>query len=81
MPAFLSVVDIAGLVRGANEGQGLGNAFLSHISGCDAIFHVTRAFDDSEVRRMACENEFLVKILKALYIFIVFVTHIPPAFI
>lgn len=49
VPAFLSVVDIAGLVKGANEGQGLGNAFLSHISGCDAIFHVTRAFDDSEV--------------------------------
>lgn len=45
----MSVVDIAGLVKGANEGQGLGNAFLSHISGCDAIFHMTRAFDDSEV--------------------------------
>nr|XP_002124995.1 obg-like ATPase 1 [Ciona intestinalis] len=49
VPAFLSVVDIAGLVKGANEGQGLGNAFLSHISGCDAIFHMTRAFDDAEV--------------------------------
>nr|CAB3264559.1 obg-like ATPase 1 [Phallusia mammillata] len=49
VPAFLSVVDIAGLVKGANEGQGLGNAFLSHISSCDAIFHMTRAFDDAEV--------------------------------
>jgi len=49
VPAFLNVVDIAGLVKGANEGQGLGNAFLSHISGCDAIFHMTRAFDDAEV--------------------------------
>jgi len=49
VPAFLSVVDIAGLVKGANEGQGLGNAFLSHINQCDAIFHMTRAFDDSEV--------------------------------
>ncbi|XP_002124995.2 obg-like ATPase 1 [Ciona intestinalis] len=49
VPAFLSVVDIAGLVKGANEGQGLGNAFLSNISGCDAIFHMTRAFDDAEV--------------------------------
>lgn len=42
MPAFLNVVDIAGLVKGANEGQGLGNAFLSHIKACDAIFHLTR---------------------------------------
>ena len=38
--AFLNVVDIAGLVRGASEGTGLGNAFLSHIKECDAIFHV-----------------------------------------
>lgn len=52
VPAFLSVVDIAGLVKGANEGQGLGNAFLSHISGCDAIFHMTRAFDDDDVSRV-----------------------------
>jgi len=49
VPAFLSVVDIAGLVRGASQGEGLGNAFLSHISGCDAIFHMSRAFDDAEV--------------------------------
>ena len=42
VPAYLNVVDIAGLVKGANEGQGLGNAFLSHISGCDAIFHMLR---------------------------------------
>jgi len=49
VPAFLSVVDIAGLVRGASEGQGLGNAFLSHISGCDAIFHMSRAFSDADV--------------------------------
>ncbi|GFU75795.1 obg-like ATPase 1 [Trichonephila clavipes] len=40
VPAFLNVVDIAGLVKGANEGQGLGNAFLSHIRACDAIFHL-----------------------------------------
>lgn len=49
VPAYLSVVDIAGLVKGANEGQGLGNAFLSHISSCDAIFHMTRAFEDDDV--------------------------------
>ena len=40
MPAFLNVTDIAGLVKGAHEGQGLGNAFLSHIRACDAIFQV-----------------------------------------
>ena len=42
VPAFLNVVDIAGLVKGAHAGQGLGNAFLSHISACDGIFHMTR---------------------------------------
>lgn len=44
VPAYLNVVDIAGLVKGAAEGQGLGNAFLSHISACDAIFHLCRKF-------------------------------------
>lgn len=48
-PAYLQVTDIAGLVRGAAEGLGLGNAFLSHISSVDGIFHVTRAFDDPDV--------------------------------
>ncbi|XP_059822662.1 obg-like ATPase 1 [Hypanus sabinus] len=49
IPAFLNVVDIAGLVKGAHAGQGLGNAFLSHISACDAIFHLTRAFEDDGI--------------------------------
>ncbi|XP_016145687.1 obg-like ATPase 1 [Sinocyclocheilus grahami] len=49
VPAFLNVVDIAGLVKGAHAGQGLGNAFLSHISACDAIFHMTRAFEDEDI--------------------------------
>jgi len=49
VPAFLNVVDIAGLVKGANEGQGLGNAFLSHIRACDAIFHLCRCFEDENV--------------------------------
>jgi obg-like ATPase 1 len=48
-PAFLSVTDIAGLVRGASSGAGLGNAFLSNIMATDGIFHVVRAFDDPEV--------------------------------
>uniref|UniRef100_A0A9J7ZS73 Obg-like ATPase 1 n=1 Tax=Cyprinus carpio carpio TaxID=630221 RepID=A0A9J7ZS73_CYPCA len=49
VPAFLNVVDIAGLVKGAHAGQGLGNAFLSHISACDSIFHMTRAFEDEDI--------------------------------
>jgi obg-like ATPase 1 len=49
VPAFLNVVDIAGLVKGASEGTGLGNAFLSHIRDCDALFHLIRVFDDAEV--------------------------------
>eukprot|EP00002_Diphylleia_rotans_P009373 TRINITY_DN194_c0_g1_i1.p1 TRINITY_DN194_c0_g1~~TRINITY_DN194_c0_g1_i1.p1 ORF type:complete len:395 (+),score=106.51 TRINITY_DN194_c0_g1_i1:85-1269(+) len=49
VPGFLHVTDIAGLVRGASEGQGLGNAFLSHIRAVDAIFHVVRAFDHEDV--------------------------------
>jgi len=48
-PAFLNVVDIAGLVKGASEGQGLGNAFLSHIKACDGIFHMVRLFDEVDI--------------------------------
>jgi GTP-binding protein YchF len=47
--ANISVTDIAGLVRGASTGAGLGNAFLSHIQGVDGIFHVVRAFDNEEI--------------------------------
>jgi len=49
VPACLKIVDIAGLVPGASEGAGLGNAFLSHIQGVDGIFHVIRAFEDAEI--------------------------------
>lgn len=49
VPAYLNVVDIAGLVPGAHEGKGLGNAFLSHVNACDAMFHVVRAFADEDV--------------------------------
>ncbi|KAJ3416045.1 hypothetical protein HDV05_003404 [Chytridiales sp. JEL 0842] len=48
-PAYLQVTDIAGLIRGASEGAGLGNAFLSHIQAVDGIFHVVRAFDDDSI--------------------------------
>ncbi|KAI8089219.1 GTP-binding protein YchF [Halteromyces radiatus] len=49
IPAFLTVIDIAGLVKGASSGAGLGNAFLSHIKAVDAIYHVVRAFDEPDV--------------------------------
>ncbi|KAI6178194.1 Obg-like ATPase 1 [Aphelenchoides besseyi] len=55
VPAYLNVVDIAGLVKGASEGQGLGNAFLSHVSACDALFHLCRAFDDDDVTHVEGE--------------------------
>lgn len=49
IPANIEFVDIAGLVRGASKGEGLGNQFLSHIREVDAIVHVVRCFDDSNV--------------------------------
>jgi len=49
VPAAVEFVDIAGLVKGAAEGQGLGNKFLSNIRECDAIVHVVRCFDDPDV--------------------------------
>ena len=49
VPAALKVVDIAGLIAGASEGAGLGNAFLSHIAAVDGIFHLVRAFDSDEI--------------------------------
>ena len=49
VPAVLTIVDIAGLIRGASEGAGLGNAFLSHIAAVDGIFHLVRAFESDEI--------------------------------
>ncbi len=49
IPAFVDFVDIAGLVRGASRGEGLGNRFLSHIREVDAIVHVVRCFEDDNV--------------------------------
>ncbi|MDD2480288.1 MAG: redox-regulated ATPase YchF [Victivallaceae bacterium] len=49
LPAALKFIDIAGLVKGASEGQGLGNQFLGHIRSVDAVVHVVRLFDDVDV--------------------------------
>ena len=48
-PAIVEFVDIAGLVKGASQGAGLGNKFLGHIRECDAIVHVVRCFDDDNI--------------------------------
>ncbi len=48
-PAIVEFVDIAGLVKGASKGEGLGNKFLSHIRSVDAVVHVVRCFDDANV--------------------------------
>ena len=49
VPAAVEFVDIAGLVKGASEGEGLGNKFLSHIRECDAVCQVVRAFEDENI--------------------------------
>ncbi len=49
IPAYIEFVDIAGLVKGASKGEGLGNKFLSHIREVDAIIHVLRCFEDPDV--------------------------------
>jgi GTP-binding protein YchF len=49
VPTTVEFVDIAGLVKGASQGEGLGNQFLSHIQAVDAIVHVVRCFDDDDI--------------------------------
>ena len=49
LPTTVEIVDIAGLVKGASKGEGLGNQFLGNIRECDAILHVLRCFDDPNV--------------------------------
>ncbi len=56
IPATVTFVDIAGLVAGASEGEGLGNQFLGHIRACNAIVHVVRAFDDTDVQHVSVEH-------------------------
>ena len=49
IPAVIEFVDIAGLVKGASKGEGLGNQFLANIREVDAIVHVVRCFEDTNV--------------------------------
>ena len=49
VPAVCDIVDIAGLVKGASQGEGLGNQFLGNIRECDAIIHVLRCFDNGNI--------------------------------
>ena len=53
VPTSFEIVDIAGLVKGASQGEGLGNQFLSHIKDCDAIAQVVRCFEDGDVIHVA----------------------------
>ncbi|MFB2934380.1 redox-regulated ATPase YchF [Aerosakkonemataceae cyanobacterium BLCC-F154] len=53
IPARVEFVDIAGLVKGASQGEGLGNKFLSHIREVDAIVHVVRCFEDDDIIHVA----------------------------
>lgn len=57
VPAVVRFVDIAGLIKGASQGEGLGNKFLSHIREVSVIIHVLRAFDDAEVVKTGIKPE------------------------
>jgi ribosome-binding ATPase YchF (GTP1/OBG family) len=56
VPATLEFVDVAGLIKGASAGEGLGNQFLSSIRQCDAIVHVVRCFDDENVIHVSARS-------------------------
>ena len=49
IPNYLEITDIAGLVKGASKGEGLGNKFLTHIREVDAIIHLVRCFEDGDI--------------------------------
>ena len=53
IPAVIEFVDIAGLVKGASQGEGLGNKFLTHIREVDAIVQVVRCFEDADVHHVS----------------------------
>ena len=56
VPTTIEFVDIAGLVKGASQGEGLGNQFLAHIRETDAIVHVVRCFEDNDVTHITGDN-------------------------
>ena len=77
IPAYIEFVDIAGLVKGAGTGEGLGNKFLSHIRNVDAIIHIVRCFDNQNVTHVEgsinpkrdieiIETELLIKDIETL---------------
>ena len=53
IPTYIDFIDIAGLVKGASRGEGLGNKFLSHIREVDAIIHVVRCFEDKNITHIS----------------------------
>ena len=53
IPSFMDFVDIAGLVKGASQGEGLGNKFLGHVREVDAIAHVVRCFEDTNITHVS----------------------------
>ena len=81
VPATCEIVDIAGLVKGASKGEGLGNKFLGNIRECDAIIHVIRCFDDDNVVREEVRKNFpylhLLWILQ-LFLYLVLFSYFPP---
>jgi len=63
VPSAMTFVDIAGLVKGASKGEGLGNQFLSHIRETDVIMYMLRAFESKEIVHVY-ERVILLKILR-----------------
>lgn len=53
IPTQIEIVDIAGLVKGASKGEGLGNQFLGHIRGTDAILHIVRCFENNDITHVS----------------------------
>ena len=61
-PTVIELVDIAGLVKGASKGEGLGNEFLGHVRNVDAILHVVRCFEDADVSHVSAHVDPIVDI-------------------
>lgn len=57
VPTAVEFVDIAGLVKGASKGEGLGNKFLSHIRQVDSVVHVVRCFEDPQIAHVISEGD------------------------